>query len=66
MSAISDTDRLRWLAENGSSIRSAFDGHRNALVWYPITDEERADRLGTFRTAVDREIERERAQETAR
>lgn len=66
MSQITDTDRLRWLAENGSSIRSAIDGSRNALVWYPITDEEKADRLGTFRSAIDAKIEAEQAQKAAR
>ena len=66
MSTITDTDRLRWLAEHGSSIRSAINGHRNALAWCPITDAERSDLLGTLRAAIDAKIEAEQAQEAAR
>lgn len=66
MNQITDTDRLRWLAEHGSSIRNARDGRSNALVWYPITEAERADRLGTLRAAIDRKIEAEIEREAAR
>lgn len=62
---ITDTDRLRWLAENTGSARSFTNGTRNAVAWWPRTEDEWADRLGTIRGAIDRKILEER-QETAR